>query len=582
MRLCLCISVLLSSCDGYSNGLQIVENGRSNYYIIVPDAAGGEERKAAQELQKYIYKVSGATLPIARESERVGEQEILVGVSFKKRTVNTGGLSSEGIFMSVTARRLILSGGSGKGVLYCVYAFLDQYVGCKKYTKDVTFVPSQKNITIPPMHKQQNPAFAFRSSYYIDAQDSSFANWHGMNHFFEGWGTYAHTFKALVPPELYFDTHPEYFALIHEKRNPGQLCLSQPKVLAIAIATLEKEIKRRPDMKVWSVSQNDNIFYCTCDLCQNAHERDGLMGTLMPFVNKIARRFPNKTISTLAYNQSLQPAAGLKPEKNVLIVFCVTAVNRAEPIELDKSSATSRFKEALNKWRSLTTNIFIWDYIVQYSNSLSPYPNLQTLKPNLLYFKKNNVKMLFEQGIGPQPGEFSELKAYLVAKLQWDPNQDDRRIRTEFMEGYYGREAGRLLMEYQDALEAALRRYGGQLDMYGNPAEGKDSYLSETNIKAYRALFEKAEKAVMGNTELRRRVVKERLCLDYAELEIVRQIRKKSGGLLSGGTSRQRPADSQKRLQKFVEDCSFAGITVLREGSIRPREYLSGYDSRDF
>jgi hypothetical protein len=34
----------------------------------------------------------------------------------------------------------------------------------------------------------------------------------------------------------------------------------------------------------------------------------------------------------------------------------------------------------------LYDRIFIWDYVIQFANLVSPFPNLRVLAPNVLYF----------------------------------------------------------------------------------------------------------------------------------------------------------------------------------------------------
>jgi hypothetical protein len=85
-------------------------------------------------------------------------------------------------------------------------------------------------------------------------------------------------------------------------RLPTQLCLSNPAVLEITTQNLRKKIAQNPAAKYWSVSQNDNRDYCTCDICRSLDSIEGSpSGSIINFVNKVADQFPDKMISTLAY-----------------------------------------------------------------------------------------------------------------------------------------------------------------------------------------------------------------------------------------------------------------------------------------
>jgi len=48
--------------------LTLADKGQSSYRIVIPAAAIPSERYAAQELQRYLEKISGAKLPIVTGS----------------------------------------------------------------------------------------------------------------------------------------------------------------------------------------------------------------------------------------------------------------------------------------------------------------------------------------------------------------------------------------------------------------------------------------------------------------------------------------------------------------------------------
>merc|ERR1711964_784020 len=68
-----------------------------------------------------------------------------------------------------------------------------------------------------------------------------------------------------------------------------------------------------------------------------------------------------------------------------------------------------------------------------------PQPNLYVLKPNMQFFVENHVTELFPQA-DPfnKMGEFSELRAYLLSKLMWNPDYDVDKGMNAFLDGYYG------------------------------------------------------------------------------------------------------------------------------------------------
>ena len=72
--------VLTTSCA--SNKLNLVSNSSSEYEIVVPEDAQELVFKAAEELQKYISKISGVELNIISLDELIpGKNKIYIGVS---------------------------------------------------------------------------------------------------------------------------------------------------------------------------------------------------------------------------------------------------------------------------------------------------------------------------------------------------------------------------------------------------------------------------------------------------------------------------------------------------------------------
>ena len=128
-------------------------------------------------------------------------------------------------------------------------------------------------------------------------------------------------------------------------------------------------------------------------------------------------------------------------------------------------------------WSELTNNIFLWDYVIQFRNLVSPFPNLHVLQPNIQFFVKNGIASVFEQGLPAMHGEFAELRIYLIAKLLWNPNLNVDSVMNDFLQGYYG-DAAPFVRQYIDTMHAALTNSGEDLSIYGYPLTSKNGYLS--------------------------------------------------------------------------------------------------------
>jgi len=382
------------------------------------------------------------------------------------------------------------------------------------------------------------PVLEYREVFYTSAFDGDWAVRNKMNGSHArldsvrgGKITYSHfvhTFYELVPPGEYFDAHPEYFALVDgERRRQGaQLCLTNPDVLEIATERVKEWMRDAPEATIFSVSQNDGEGgFCECPACAALDEREGShAGTMINFANSIAaaveEEFPDKYIDTLAYFYSMKPPATIRPRHNVIVRLCSIVCCRRHPIAECSMGTSREFAEALAGWSAVAPKLYVWDYVTNFNNYIQPFPNWQVLRPNIRFFVNNNVKGVFEQGnYSPGGGgEFAELRAWLLAKLLWNPDYDVQRGMREFLEGYYG-PAAPMIARYIGRLEAWVPLDDPERHMrhWDEPA-WVVGWIGRDNVERALALFDEAEAAVADEPELLERVRVARLPMMYLKM----------------------------------------------------------------
>lgn len=565
--------------------LVLANEGKSNYQIIISKNADTIDKRAAFILQDYLKKISGVQLIVKTDEYAQRTFEIVIG---KTNRINesewhtvSADLQEDGYYLKTKGNKLFIAGGTGKGVIYGVVSFLEDYLGCRKYSPQVEFNPDLKIITIKSINDKQVPPAGIRIINGGFAADTDYKDWRKINTVADNWsdkdwkGYYVHTFNRLVPSNNYFETHPEYFSLINNKRIPyGQLCLSNPEVFVIAVRKLKEEMLLHPQIKYWSVSQNDNYDYCQCDACKKIDAIDGgPTGSLLNFVNKVAAAFPDKIITTLAYQISRKPPIQTRPASNVMITLCTIELNRSLPIESDPASTS--FKNDIIGWSKICKNIMLWDYEVQFTNYLCPFPLFHTLQPNIQFFTKYNVTAHFQQCNAEHGVEFAELKTYLLSKLLWNPAADANAIIDDFMKGYYGK-AARYIREYFDLLHKEARDSKQNLDIYGTPVWNANTFLSAKNIERYYQLFDKAEAAVKEYPELIERVKIDRLCVQYADMEIAKSdmFGERGWYKIVDGKYILRP-ERKQLLEDFYATCKKNKVTRFNETGLTDDIYYS-------
>ncbi len=596
-----------------NKGFTLTKEGKSECTIIIPEEATTTEILAAKVFQDYIERISGAYIEIKNDNSTPEDGEILIGeVNRLDRDVPFEDLGPDGFYIRNNGKNLVISGGPKKGVIYGVYTFLERYMGCRKYSSTVVYIPKQKTIKLKDIDDVEIPAFSFREVFYSDVLDPEYMDWHKL-HSHSGqateWGSWVHTFGSLLNPQEYGESHPEYFSFYDGKRHPGtipswdgsstqpesQLCLSNPKVLDIVCENLKNRMDKKPAALYWSVSHNDNVNYCKCPQCAALDAKYAAyapeekmygthagsqypalsMGSMLTFVNEVAERFPDKIISTLAYQHTRVPPKGIVPGKNVNIMLCSIESTRNAPIE----QGDEAFRNDLEGWGKLTDNIIVWDYTIQFNNLLAPFPNLRTLQPNIKLFQSNRVSDVFEQGNMSKGGEFAELRAYLLAKLLWNPDINVENEMDDFLAGYYGK-AGKYIKEYIVLLhDNNQANTGRKLSIFGSPVDEKETFLSQPLINQYNIIFDKAEKVIKENPELSNRVKSARLPIYYAVLEIAMSEKTGERGAfaLDDDNNLKPKPEIIKILYDFVHHCVKTNVTRITEHHTTPKEYLEKY-----
>lgn len=566
-----------------SQELPLVINRKTDYRIIIPQNANVNEKTAALILRDYLKKISKCDFPIVDDSKKAKSREILIGITNRTPqqyfTDKKALLKSDGYYLLTDKEKLLILGGSGKGIIYGVCSLLEDYMQYRKYTPFVEFVPDKADIKLPQLDDFQVPPNEIRIINGEFGRDSLYALFRRVVDINDVWndgdykGFFVHTFNRLVPPEIYFKTHPEYYSLINGERVAyGQLCLSNPDIAKICIEALRKEIVAHPKIKLWSVSQNDNYYYCECDKCKAIDAEEGSpSGLMLRLVNEVAREFPDKIITTLAYQYTRKPPLITKPDSNVMITLCSIELNRSKPIETDPRS--KEFVNEISKWSQLSNKIFLWDYITQFSSCFGPFPIYHIMQPNIQFFTKNNVIAHFQQANIKHSENFGELKNYLVSKLLWYPNENADAVINDFMKGYYGK-AAPYLRQYFDKLHAESAKADIVLDIYGNPVWLANNILSEENMKVYNQLFDEAEKAVADDAAVLGRVEVARLPIIFSAIEIAKTDLFGSRGWYKKEEGRfVKKAEMNQLLERFIYLCRRDSVVQMNEKGLTPEQY---------
>jgi hypothetical protein len=500
-------------------GLVVAEAGKAKCVIVQSADATAPEIQAAKELATTLQQMTGALFAIQTGGE-IPKHAIIVGPGPMAAKlfpeIDLGKFGPEELAVRVKGGHLLLAGGRPRGTLYAVNRFLSEQCGVRWWTPWATNIPQHGTLHVGNLDVREKPAFEYRGPYWSCAFEPEWKMHNGANNeaseiptALGGSVTYkgfCHTFYPLVPPEKYFEAHPEWYSLVRGRRthDRAQLCLTNPELRDFMVERVKAWLRESPGASIISVTQNDWDGHCECKDCKALDDAEGShAGTMVAFANYVAEKieteFPNVAVDTFAYQYTRHPPKTIKPRHNVIVRLCSIECNFREPLDHPSNAA---FLADLEGWSKICSRLYIWDYVTDFKHYIRPHPDWFVLGPNMRLFEKFNVKGVFEEGAYAGPGaEMAEMRAWVLAQLMWNPKQDDRALMDEFLNGYYGA-AGKFIRQYLDLLQAKSKDY------YLATFTKKESpvYLQFPVLAKAEKLWQDAEAAVARDPELLARV----------------------------------------------------------------------------
>lgn len=548
--------------------------------IIVTGAeASPSEQYAAEELQRFVEEICGARLTLHTDGRPVDDPMILLGDSPALRSiapnVDLSDLGDEGYILRTAGPHLIVAGGRKRGTLYAVYGLLEDHLGCRWFTSEVSRIPRQSEIVLDGLDQRRNPVLEYRDPFVTEAFHGDWSARNRMNgssaHLEPRHGGrtvyvgFVHTFNRLVPPEEYFETHPEYFSEINGTRTceRAQLCLTHPDVLRIATENVRTWLRANPEATIVSVSQNDWHGACTCVPCSAlAEKEESESGPLLHFVNAVADaikdEFSHVAVDTLAYQYTRKPPKFVRPRPNVIIRLCTIECCFAHPLSTGPSPQNARFREDIEGWHRICDRLYIWDYVTDFRHYLLPFPNLRAIPDNIRFFVAHSVKGIFEEGpYGQAVGtESAELRSYLMAKCLWDPDCDAEAVIHDFLQAVYG-SAHEPVRGYYDLLHDQVEAQGAHVGCF----EAPETYLTHDLMDQADALFDEAERRAGEDQVVLNRLRLARLPILYTRIALDRKRFEEGKDLSSADWTRW-----EGWIQRFEAEARALGVVQVREG----------------
>ena len=472
--------------------LAITANAQSGYQVVIAPDALPITRAAADDLILYIYKSTGAKLPLVNTGETGNKNSIVIGDCLAARNagIAADSLKTESYVIKNVGNNLYIVGrdtvgradndhwyyAPQSGTWYGVSAFLQKYLDIRWFMPgdNGEYVPKTKKLILPEINVSDSPGMTYRRMNYLwwdkgmsrekimEAKLWKRRNKDGWSIIWRGW----HVWLRRLPADKYFKEHPEWYALVNGRRleyrqHGAQICTTN----AEALDALADDIINDDTMPgaPYSLTPNDGGNHCECEKCRALDVEkhpDGhpvLSDRYVKYCNEVAKRVlerkPQASFAFLAYSfYALPPKREhLHPSVKVMLVRNGVGVMYYSP------KVRKFFLEnELLPWSKAADGLLFYTHPEGDSNLAMPC------------FHKNAIKYLFADlakagvcGISMNNQECvdaSGLNNYLYEQMAWNPNADIDAIYDDAIEKCYGNNAAPYVKEYFALVETSLIR----------------------------------------------------------------------------------------------------------------------------
>ncbi len=502
--------------------IMIGDTSITEYTIIYGTTAakGGQSAQVcANELQSYIAKVTGVSLPIYKDTDReAAEHEILIGKTNREgNTVNIDrtGFNCDTLLMEVQNGNLILASDENySGTQYAVYEFLEQYAGVTFFGVIETYASKNcYNVPADLYHTETTPIthrdyiFGQGNLPYVDYKLREGSNYFSQANFY-------HSLPALGQDPKDFKPQWDYYADLHKTSDP---CLSDPVIQNNIITNVLTQLRAQPHNRFVWVAMSDSVSYCKCTDCAEFYREHGKTSTYFNILDivgeAIEEEFPDYYVVGLAYKYTWVLPKNFNREdiNDNVIVCCCTDNACASHAHTDTSCkgglyGSINYSNIFDAWCEFAPNVWVWDYTSDTTYGDAPFPVIHQMYDNYQGFHRRGVSGMLVLGDNINCAPFSELKAYLVSKLVWEADMTEEEYWDyvdSFLEAFYG-DGWSYIREYIDKTYELQSKNEWHIwtDAYWDSVITYEQYLE--NYDYLMGLWDKAAELTSNDEQLLR------------------------------------------------------------------------------
>ena len=419
-------------------------------------------RNIAGTVVDYVRKSTGASLSVVdRNAEAVPAQGVLLHIGRSDYVDGLMGaelasIDQTGYIIRVAdARNLIIAGQTPEATEFGTYEFLERFVGVRWLmpTEVGEHVPKQAGLSVPEHTDivdepafMQVPGLAHMPTHRDWARKMRF--WSRLS--------FHHSLNKLFPPEMYKDTHPEFYPLKRpddpQRYVPAdnrdyrwQPCFTAPGIVDEAARRIIEVFEQGPRVKTYSFGVNDSNDYCQCENCRKeyiegekflayASYSDCYFKFCNAVVEKVLKVHPDAWFGLIAYSHVGAPPVNVEVHPRIVPFMTYDTMQLIEPARRD------RHEKLLQAWQSKSTFIGRYDYTYG-DHHVPPRIYIHHWADYVRWARDHNVRAWYAETY-PFFGEAP--KYYAMAKIWWNPDRDVDEILEEWYRLSFGKAAAPL------------------------------------------------------------------------------------------------------------------------------------------
>lgn len=339
-----------------------------------------------------------------------------------------------------------------------------------------------------------NFAFQYRDPHLRPNMDQDISGMLFTNNVDRDWSIWGHNLGKVFPVGY----SNNIYALVGGKRDNEQYCFSaiETKNAIVQYIVDNHGIDNR-NPQWFTISPNDNDKVCMCDACLKlGNKTNNATPAVIALMNQLGEQFPKDHFYTIGYRTTEEaPLVNMAPNTGVLL----STVNISKAPILDKgNSHVRRFSTLLGQWKKKTPAVYLWDYISNFDEYLTPFPNLMRVQEQLLFFKNEGVDGIFMNGSGYDYAPFDDVKTYVLSAIMIDPSLSVNDLVKRYYERFYP-VSGTLISDYFLDMEKGMYDRNMNIDMYSSFRTAMLTYLNPAKFKRFYADLIAIEGQLKGN-----------------------------------------------------------------------------------